>query len=257
MPAHGDSAGLDALCALVGALRPDGRRLTVLTGAGVSTECGVPDFRSADSPWRVHPPIGFKAWLSDPALRAEAWRRKFAIDDVSRGALPGRSHKALARLGARGLIRAVVTQNVDGLHQAAGLDPALLIELHGNGTFARCLACGVRVELSQVRRHLTLTGEAPVCGCGGLVKSATVAFGQPLDAQVLEAALQAACRCDLFIAVGSSLVVRPAAHLPILAKQRGAQVAVINREPTPMDDVANLVIRAEAADALTALEGVH
>lgn len=247
------SAGTDALRALAATLRPGERRLTVLTGAGVSTECGVPDFRSPGSPWLVHAPIGFEAWLSDAAIRAEAWRRKFAMDDLYHGAIPGRSHEALARLAARGLIRAVITQNIDGLHQAAGLDPDLLIELHGNGTFARCLTCGTRVELATARAHLTATGKALECTCGGLVKSATIAFGQALDPDVIQAALEATCRCDLFLAVGSSLVVRPAASLPLLAKERGAKLVIVNREPTPLDGSADVVIRAEAAEALSAL----
>ena len=239
------------------ALREGERRLTVLTGAGVSTESGVPDYRSPGSPWRVHQPIGFAAFVSDAAFRAEAWRRKFAMDDIFRGARPGRSHVALVRLSERGILRSVVTQNIDGLHQAAGLDAERLVELHGNGTYARCLSCGNRVELSTVRHHLDATGEAPHCQCGGLVKSATIAFGQSLDPDTMARALAAVSSCDVLLAVGSSLVVRPASRLPLVARDRGATLVIVNREPTSIDDDADYVIRADAGAFLTALAGWH
>jgi NAD-dependent deacetylase len=233
------------------------RRITVLTGAGISTECGVPDFRSPGSPWLVHKPIGFEEFLADPAARAESWRRKFAMDDLYRGARPGRCHHALTRLAHSGRLVAVATQNIDGLHQAAGLDDHRLIELHGNGTFARCLSCDERFELADVRRHLDTTGEALDCTCGGFVKSATIAFGQALDRAVIEAAARSARACDLFLAVGSSLVVRPAASLPLLARDSGAVLVIINREPTPLDVAAHHVLRADAGDCLQALAVAH
>ena len=251
MQALSGSAGLAALRDSMSGLRPGERGLTVLTGAGISTECGVPDFRSPGSPWLTHAPIGFKEWLSDPAIRAEAWRRKFAMDDIYRHATPGRSHRALAELAQAGLIQAVITQNIDGLHHASGLDPDLLVELHGNGTFARCLTCGTRMELAAARACLEATGEAPVCACGGLVKSATIAFGQALDPAVMQAAFEATSRCDVFLAIGSSLVVRPAANLPLLAKAQGGRLVIVNREGTPLDASADLVVRAEASDALS------
>lgn len=246
-------APVPVLQRLLDRLAPGVPALTVLTGAGVSTESGVPDFRSPDSPWRVHTPISFPDFLRDPAMRAEALRRKFAMDDLYRDARPGRSHRALVRLAELGLVRAMVTQNIDGLHQAAGLDPALLVELHGNGTYAHCLDCGGRFDLVEIRRHLEATGEAPVCACGGFIKSATIAFGQPLRPGVMAAAVEASQDCAVFLAVGSSLVVRPAARLPALAKEAGAFVAIVNREPTPLDGLADVVIRGEAGDVLDAL----
>lgn len=257
MAGPGQGSDFDALRRLVRGLNPGERRLTVLTGAGVSTESGVPDFRSPGSPWRRYPPIGFRDFLSDPCLRAEAWRRKFAMDDLYAGARPGRSHEALVTLSARGLVRSVVTQNIDGLHQAAGLDPDRLVELHGNGTFARCLDCRRRFKLAPLRERFQASGEAPVCGCGGLVKSATVAFGQSVDPVVLTAAIDAARSCDVFLVVGSSLVVRPAALLPGLAKKAGAALAIVNREPTPLDDVADVALQADAGNVLSALACWH
>ena len=235
------------------ALAQAARRITVLTGAGVSTESGVPDFRSPGSPWRIHKPIGYAEFLSGPAMRAEAWRRKFAMDDLYRDARPNRAHAAMVRLETAGRLVAVITQNIDGLHDAAGLSPERLVELHGNGTYARCLSCGDRYELSEVRRHLDATAEALDCRCGGFVKSATIAFGQPLAPADLNRALKAAQGCDLFVAAGSSLVVRPAATLPEIAKANGAVLAILNREATPLDARADHVFRCEAGLGLEAL----
>lgn len=220
------------------------------TGAGISTECGVPDFRSPDSPWRRYPPIDFHLFQASAEARAEAWRRKFAMDDIYAGARPGRTHHALASLAGQGGVALVVTQNIDGLHQAAGLDTDRLVELHGNGTFARCLSCGERHELAAIRPRLQSTGLAPTCRCGGLVKSATVAFGQPVPAKAIARAAEAALGCDLFIVLGSSLKVRPAAALPELALRRGSRLVIVNRDPTPLDEMADTVVRADVGAIL-------
>ncbi len=242
------ASGTDRLAAI----KASGR-IVVLTGAGLSTESGVPDFRSPASPWRIHKPIDFAAFLADPAMRAEAWRRKFAMDDIYAGAKPGRGHHALVRLAERGQLLSVITQNIDGLHQAAGLAEDRLVELHGNGTFARCLSCGRRHDLDGVRRRFDADGQPPACGCGGIVKSASIAFGQKLDPEDLSRACAAALDCDLFVVLGSSLVVRPAARFPLLAKRNGARLAILNREPTPLDIEADLVVRADIGDVLTFL----
>ncbi len=225
-------------------------RLVAFTGAGVSTECGVPDFRSPDSAWRRYPPIDFKEFMASAAARVEAWRRKFAMDDIYAGAKPGRVHRALASLADEGRLASVITQNIDGLHQAAGLPASRLIELHGNGTYARCLSCGARHELRAVREALAATGEAPACACGGPIKSATIAFGQPLSPDELRRSREAALGADLFLVLGSSLVVRPAATLPLLARQNGAVLVIVNRDPTPLDGTADLVIRADVGAVL-------
>ena len=241
--------GSEALARLLGAATT----VTVFTGAGISTECGVPDFRSPDSPWRRHPPIGFKDYLADPALRAEAWRRKFIMDDLYAGARPGRGHRAVARWAASGLVHSVVTQNIDGLHGAAAAPGDRIVELHGNGTFARCLGCGRRHDLAPIRARFEAEGALPDCACGGIVKSASVSFGQALDEGDLKRAAEASLACDLFIVLGSTLVVRPAARFPDLARRNGARLAVVNREPTPLDAFADLTVLADIGDVLDPL----
>ena len=227
------------------------RRMVGFSGAGVSTESGVPDFRSPDSPWRRNKPIAFDLWLSSADARAEAWRRKFAMDDIYAGAQPSRGHRAFANLVAQSRMQAIVTQNIDGLHQAAGAPSEKVIELHGNGTYAVCLSCGARYELVDVRRRLVETSAAPTCdACGGLVKSATISFGQAMPADAMRRAESLARDCDLFLVVGSSLVVYPAATLPVIARRSGARVVIINREPTELDEIADVVVRADIGAAL-------
>ena len=170
----------------------DATRIVAFTGAGISTECGIPDFRSADSAWKRHPPMPFDEFMSSEAMQKEAWRRKFAMDDLYAGAMPGRGHMALARLYESGKLATVITQNIDGLHQASGISADDVIELHGNGTYATCLSCGVRYELSRVRQTFEATRQAPRCLCGGVVKSATISFGQPMPGAAMRRAHEAA-----------------------------------------------------------------
>ncbi|HEX2726007.1 MAG TPA: Sir2 family NAD-dependent protein deacetylase [Beijerinckiaceae bacterium] len=221
------------------------------TGAGISTESGVPDFRSPDSPWTRNKPVPFAAFTASAEVRREAWRRKFAMDDVYRGARPNRGHLALASLVARGRMPAVITQNIDGLHQQSGIPAERIIELHGNGTYAACLACGRRHELDWVRACFDASGDPPGCvQCGGVIKSATISFGQAMPESQMRRARELTLACDLFIAVGSSLVVYPAASFPALAKRNGARLVIINREATALDDLADLVIRADIGAVL-------
>jgi NAD-dependent deacetylase len=241
---------LDASQTLLRRLLSECGHMTGFTGAGISTECGVPDFRSPDSPWARHTPIDFADFLSCPTIRAEAWRRKFAIDDMHAGAKPGRGHRALASLVASGRMRTVITQNIDGLHQASGLDGEQVIELHGNGTYAACLGCQRRYELVDIRERFIASGLAPDCACGAPIKSATISFGQAMPREAMRKAQQAALACDLFLAIGSSLVVHPAATLPVLAKERGATLVIINREPTAVDPVADFTLRGDIGDIL-------
>jgi len=224
------------------------------TGAGISTESGVPDFRTPGSPWMVNKPIPFEAFVQSREARIEAWRRKFAMDDHYRDAQPNIGHRALARLVAEGRSPAIVTQNIDGLHQASGVPEERVIELHGNGTYASCLTCGWRHELAAIRPAFEATGEPPACiMCAGPVKSATISFGQAMPQQQMMRAQELALECDLFLVVGSSLVVYPAATLPIIAKRQGAKLVILNREPTDLDPIADLVIRAESGVALARL----
>lgn len=233
-------------------------RMVGFTGAGISTESGVPDFRSPDSPWMRNKPIPFDLWLASEEARAEAWRRKFVMDDLYAGAQPSRGHRAMANLIALSRMQAVVTQNIDGLHQAGGAPSDRVIELHGNGTYAHCLSCGLRHELADVRRSFEASGVAPSCdSCGGMVKSATISFGQAMPEEAMRRADALARDCDLFLVAGSSLVVYPAALLPAVANRSGATLIIINREPTELDEIADIVVHADIGAALEPFAAAH
>jgi NAD-dependent deacetylase len=221
------------------------------TGAGISTECGIPDFRSPGGIWTKLQPIPFDAFLARQDMRDEAWRRRFAMEDQFGGARPGRGHRALASLYGAGKARGVVTQNIDNLHQASGVAPEHVVELHGNTTYAVCLDCATRYELAWVRQRFDAAGgRAPDCGCGGHIKSATVSFGQAMPEAAMRRAEELTLGCDLFLAIGSSLVVWPAAGFPLMAKRNGARLAIINRDPTEFDDIADLVVRDDIGSVL-------
>lgn len=221
------------------------------TGAGISTECGIPDFRSPGGIWTKSQPIPFDAFLADQEMRDESWRRRFAMQDQFGGARPGRGHRALASLYRAGKVPALITQNIDNLHQASGIDAKDVIELHGNTTYATCLDCGERYELPWVRKNFEAAGNrAPECTCGGYIKTATVSFGQAMPAEAMERAEQLARNCELFLAVGSSLVVWPAAGFPLMAKRAGATLVIINRETTDFDDLADLVVHNDIGEVL-------
>jgi NAD-dependent deacetylase len=248
--------GMEAAAALRRLLEP-ARRAVVFTGAGVSTESGIPDYRSPGGLWDRYRPIGFEEFLASDEARAEAWRRRFAIEPALAAAEPNRGHHAIAALVRRGTVAAVVTQNIDGLHQRSGVPEDRLVELHGNTTYARCLACGMRHELAAIRAAFEADGRPPVCACGGLVKTATISFGQPMPETEMRRAEEATRSSDLFLAVGSSLVVYPAAGFPLLAKRLGARLAIVNREPTPLDAAADLVVRCEIGPTLAAAVGLN
>ncbi|MBF9234631.1 NAD-dependent deacetylase [Microvirga sp. BT350] len=232
----------------------EARLVAGFTGAGISTESGVPDFRSPDSPWMRNKPIPFDVFLQDVEARREAWRRKFVMDDLYQGARPSQGHLAIAALISSGRMPAVITQNIDGLHQASGLADHQVIELHGNGTYAACLDCRSRHDLREVRAQFEASGNPPTCkACGGVVKSATISFGQSMPQEPMRKAQKLALTCDLILVVGSSLVVYPAAGFPALAKENGAKLVIVNREPTPLDDIADLVVHAEIGQVLPGL----
>jgi NAD-dependent deacetylase len=222
------------------------------TGAGISTECGIPDFRSPGGLWTKNRPIPFDEFLASQEARNESWRRRFAMTDQFGGAQPGRGHRALASLYRGGKVPAVVTQNIDNLHQASGFAPEHVVELHGNTTYALCLDCAERYELSWVRQRMEASnGCAPDCpACSGYIKTATVSFGQAMPDIAMRRAQDLALSCDLFLAIGSSLVVWPAAGFPLMAKRNGAKLIIINREPTEFDDVADLVVRQDIGTVL-------
>jgi NAD-dependent protein deacetylase/lipoamidase len=217
------------------------------TGAGISTECGIPDFRSPGGIWTKYQPIPFDEFLASQEARNESWRRRFAMAEQLGMARPGRGHRALASLYRAGKVPAVVTQNIDNLHQDSGIAPEHVVELHGNTTYALCLDCAQRYELDWVRRRMeAANGCAPDCPtCGGYVKTATISFGQAMPDAAMQRAQDLALSCDLFLAIGSSLVVWPAAGFPLLAKRNGARLVIVNREPTEFDDIADLVVRED------------
>ncbi|MFC5391516.1 SIR2 family NAD-dependent protein deacylase [Bosea vestrisii] len=230
------------------------RVIVPFTGAGISTESGVPDFRSPGSPWMRNKPIPFDAFLASREARVEAWRRKFAMDDHYRDARPNRGHRALATLVAEGRSPGVITQNIDGLHQASGIAGSGVIELHGNGTYATCLTCGWRHELAAIRAQFEASGEPAACTmCGGIVKTATISFGQQMPQQPMLRAHELTMSADLYLVAGSSLVVFPAATFPVIAKRNGAKLVILNREPTDLDAIADLVVRSEIGPALARL----
>ncbi len=227
------------------------QRAVVFTGAGISTESGIPDFRSPGGLWTKFKPIEFHQFMASQDTRIEAWQRKFAMDETLARAQPNQGHKAIARLVEVGKVSHVVTQNIDNLHQDSGVPAEQIIELHGNGTYAKCLNCLKRYELDEIRAQFEKSKTAPICrSCGGIVKSATISFGQPMPEAEMQLAHEAVDQCDLFLAIGSSLQVYPAAGFPILAKQRGAVLVILNREPTDLDDIADLVINREIGAVL-------
>jgi len=229
------------------------RRVVVFTGAGISTESGIPDFRSPGGVWSRMKPIYFDEFVSDPAKRREAWDRVFNGRAGWLGKEPNAGHRAVARLVARGKVSAVITQNVDNLHQESGVPGSQVIELHGNASYATCLDCGLRHELEVLKQSYLGREEIPSCReCGGLVKTATISFGQAMPREPMRRAEEETLACDLFLVLGSSLVVYPAAGFPLLAKQNGARLVIINREPTEQDHYADLVLHDEIGPTMTA-----
>ena len=229
----------------------------VFTGAGISTESGIPDFRSPGGIWTQMAPIDFSEFLASAEARRETWRRRFAADETLRRARPNRGHRAIAELVRRGNAAAIVTQNIDGLHQKSGVPEERVVELHGNTTYAHCLDCGERSEIEVLRAAFEHDGEAPVCrSCGGFVKTATISFGQAMPERAMRRAEGLTRAADLFLVAGSSLVVYPAAGFPELAKRNGATLIIVNREPTGLDDIADLVLHREIGPTLGTAVGI-
>jgi len=233
------------------------RRAVIFTGAGISTESGIPDFRSPGGVWTKMAPIDFESFLASETARRESWRRRFESDEIMRSARPNRGHRAVAELVRRGKAGVVITQNIDGLHQDSGLRDDQVVELHGNTTYAHCLDCAERYEIAALRPAFERDGTAPRCArCNGFVKTATISFGQPMPAEPMRRAQAETLACDLFIVVGSSLAVYPAAGFPELAKRNGAALAIVNREPTHLDPVADAVVGGSIGEALGRVVGI-
>jgi NAD-dependent deacetylase len=234
------------------------RRIVVFTGAGISTESGIPDFRSPNGIWSRQRIIYFDEFVRSREARIEAWTRLLDGRKTLMAATPNAGHRAIARLAEQGKVTEVITQNIDGLHQASGVPHDRVIEIHGNATFAKCLACGQRHEFDDIEPAFRETGEPPNCRiCKGVVKSATISFGQAMPEEEMARAGAAARACDLFLAVGSSLVVYPAANLPITARRSGAKLVILNRDPTELDGHADLVLNAEIGPTMGRIVGVN
>jgi len=234
------------------ALVAGARRLAAFTGAGISTESGIPDFRGPQGLWKRYRPIEYRDFLRDPEARREYWRRKVEAYPGIRDARPNRGHFALARLYRAGVLRAVITQNIDGLHQKAGIPAEAVIEIHGSEAHLVCVRCGKRSEWKQVLDGFD--GECPRCAdCGGWLKPATISFGQPMPPEETRRAFAEAGAADLLLVVGSSLQVYPAASIPGETRKTGGRVIIVNAEPTAQDDLACLVLRGQAGEILQQL----
>ena len=249
------SKDVEALARLVDA----SRRMVFFTGAGISTESGIPDFRSPGTGlWTKMKPIPFQEFMASEAVRQESWARRFSGDRTLENAKPNRGHRSVAQLVDEGRCIAVITQNVDNLFQNAGIPDEKVIELHGNAGYARCLACGIRYEMADLELQFSDAGRVQPCsGCGGIVKSATISFGQAMPEDAMRRAQKATEACDLMVVAGSSLVVYPAAGFPEYAKQLGARVAILNREETPLDSIADVVVHEEIGPTLSFVTGLN
>ena len=253
--ASGHAGPTDAI-ALIANWVAEAQSTVVLTGAGISTESGIPDFRGPQGIWTKDPKAEklshIHYYMSDPDIRKQAWNLR--LDHPALKAQPNPGHIALAELERMGKLTALITQNIDGLHQKAGSSGERLVEIHGNIREVVCMSCGERAPMERALARVRAGEEDPPCrSCGGILKSATISFGQSLVAEDLERASRAAQSCDLFLAVGTSLGVYPAAHLPQIALDAGARLAVLNAESTPFDSVADAVVNGSLSDSLAGL----
>lgn len=233
--------------------------IVFFTGAGISTESGIPDFRSPGTGiWNKISPIEFQDFVASDEVRKESWKRKFGSNGRWDEADPNVGHRAICHLIQNSKARSVITQNVDNLHQKSGVPDERVIELHGNAGYAKCLSCGFRYELDELNREFDQLGQVKPCRkCGGIIKTATVSFGQPMPEEAMERAQRETIASDLFVVVGSSLVVYPAAGFPELATHMGIPLIIVNREATPLDPIASLVIHDEIGPTLGFVVGIN
>lgn len=239
---------------LLTALMLQSQRPLLFSGAGISTESGIPDFRGPSGFWKTNKPILFQDFIGSAEVRLQAWKGHFAARQMMTDAEPNAGHIAVAALMRRWPESWLITQNVDNLHQNAGCEEHRVIEIHGNATYALCLSCDKRYETEQVRQMLEKEEKAPQCTeCGGIIKTATISFGQPMPEKKTLHSFALSSNCDLFLCLGSSLVVEPAASMPATALSHGAKLAIVNLEPTPLDELADLVIQAPLGEVLRGL----
>jgi NAD-dependent deacetylase len=253
-----ETAMVEEAIAAAARLVDEAERIVVLTGAGISTDSGIPDFRGPNGIWTRNPEAEKQATLSyymgDPDVRRRAWRSR--LDNPAWRAEPNRGHEALIRLERRGKLRMLVTQNVDGLHHEAGHDPELVVEIHGTMREVECMSCGWRGPMGPTLDRVRLGEDDPPCAaCGGILKSATISFGQNLVPEDLDRAFDAARDADLVLAVGTTLGVYPAAQVVPIAKGSGATVVIVNGSPTEMDNLADVVVMASISEVLPAILG--
>jgi NAD-dependent protein deacetylase/lipoamidase len=232
----------------------EARRIVVLSGAGMSTESGIPDFRSPGSVWLQQPPVSYSEFLHNPEARQRYWQTRHSLTQQVTSAQPNTAHRALVELERKQVLLGVITQNFDGLHQDAGLTPERVIELHGTSRFAACTLCGTRSSMVELQQRVNAGEIDPCCPtCGGFLKSATILFGQRVPEAELTRARELSTTCDLFLVVGSSLKVIPASTLPRLALNRNIPLVIVNLQPTPYDNYADVVIHEKAGEVLPSL----
>ncbi|MBL4867114.1 MAG: Sir2 family NAD-dependent protein deacetylase [Pseudomonadales bacterium] len=238
----------------------ESKRTVVFTGAGISTESGIPDFRSPGGYWTKNTPIDFNDYIHSEELRKVAWKRKFESSLNIEGAEPNIGHQIISTWYNQSLVGSVITQNIDNLHQKSGIDEKDVIELHGNASYAKCLRCSRIYQFSEIEPDYHRTGTVSPCSqqlgeeiCSGIIKTATISFGQSMPEKEMARANEETSSCGLFIVLGSSLVVYPAASFPEMAKKQGAKLIILNREPTGLDDDADLVLNSEIGETLNSV----
>ena len=254
----GAEAGADPSLRLAQRLLAEADSVVVLTGAGISTDSGIPDFRGPNGVWTKNPEAErlatLSAYMADPGIRRRAWRNR--IDSPTWAARPNAAHVALTRLAESGKLHTLVTQNIDGLQQAAGTDPGLIVEIHGTMHQVMCMSCDRRSPMAETLERVRAGEVDPPCNeCGGILKSATISFGQDLVVEDLRRATRAASECDLILAIGSSLGVFPAASLVPIAREHGAALVIVNAEETGFDSMADAVVRVPIGEAVPAMVG--
>ena len=234
-------------------------RIVCFTGAGISTESGIPDFRSPGTGlWTKIKPIQFQDFVASEKARQDSWARKFSGDRTMENATPNSGHQAISKLVESGQCSAIITQNVDNLHQNSGVPDSKVIELHGNACYASCLSCAIRYELADLEKLFNDVGSVPPCTrCGGLIKTATVSFGQSMPEEQMSRAQHEVDHCDLMIVLGSSLTVFPAASFPEYAKRNGSKLAIVNREETPLDEIADVVVHEQIGPTMAMVVGLN
>ena len=235
-------------------LLDENEKIVFFTGAGISTESGIPDFRGPKGIWKTTQPIYFQDFIASEEKRLESWERKFSSDGTFASASPNIGHLKISEIMQKKQKAHLITQNVDNLHQDSGVDNSRITELHGNATYAKCLECHLRYELDVLRDNFLRNKIPPICDiCGGFIKTATISFGQPMPEEEMKIAQEKTLNCDLFISIGTSLLVFPAAGFPQLAKEVGAKLVIINNQPTDFDHIADLVLSEQIGEVFSAI----